>query len=163
VTGRSPYTVTSVTQVPGDPTAYVLQLSKPLGGGNPVTGVAPTTEENGDRITVTVPDAGVAGAFSTTMNVLQGDTDHFNEGANHVVLARDYSEIKKKFFKNTNSVPEGNAETDYSIFHDIDGTGNILARDYSEVKKRFFQSLAPPPVAAEDMFSATRISDEVLK
>ncbi|HET7719578.1 MAG TPA: LamG-like jellyroll fold domain-containing protein, partial [Acidimicrobiales bacterium] len=41
----SSYTVTNVAQVPGDPTAYVLTLNKPLGGGNPVTGVAPTVSE----------------------------------------------------------------------------------------------------------------------
>jgi hypothetical protein len=65
------------------------------------------------------------------------------------VLARDYSEIKKKFFKNTESVPDGNPETNYSVFHDVDASGNILARDYAEVKKRFFQTLSiPAPVAA---------------
>ena len=74
------------------------------------------------------------------MDVLQGDTDHLNEGANHVVLARDYSEVKKKFFKNTSSAVEG-TDADYNPFYDVDASGSILARDYSEVKKRFFQSL----------------------
>ena len=46
--------------VPGDPTAYVLQLSKPLGGGNPVTGVAQGVEQlQGARRRVEPePDAG---------------------------------------------------------------------------------------------------------
>ena len=45
--------------------------------------------------------------------------------------------------------PETGADTDYSAFHDIDGTGQILATDYAEVKKRFFNSLpGPEPQAA---------------
>jgi hypothetical protein len=159
----SPYTVTSVTPVPGDPTAFVLQLSKPLGGGNPTTGVAPSTAENGDYVTFGVPGGGPAGSnFSLRMNVLQGDTDHLNETVeNHAVLARDFAEVKKKFFKSTLDAPAGN-DTDYSPFHDVDGSGNILARDYAEVKKRFFQSLPPPPAAAGETFSSARIADEVL-
>jgi hypothetical protein len=174
VAGRNPaassYSVSSLSQIPGDPQTLVLTLNKPLGGGNPVTGVAPTPAENGDRIRFTDPSGGAGGApYSLLLNILQGDTDHFNEGANHVVLARDYSEIKKKFFKNTNTVPTG-ADTDYNPFYDIDGTGNILARDYSEVKKRFFQTLStaaaiapvPTAAAAPSLFGASRIADEVL-
>ena len=160
----SSYTITGVAPVTGDPAAFVLTLSKPLGGGNPATGVAPTNAENGDDITLGVPGGGAAGsAFLLKMHVLQGDTDHLAEAGNHVVLARDYSEVKKKFFKDTDDVPAGN-DTDYSVFHDVDASGNILARDYSEVKKRFFQNLPPPPAAAAgDLFGSARVADEVLK
>ena len=94
------------------------------------------------------------------MNVLQGDTDHLSEGATHVVLARDYSEVKKKFFKTTTDVPAGN-DTDYSVFHDVDASGNILARDYSEVKKRFFSSLPAGQVAAAAVtFGDRRVEED---
>ena len=142
------YVVTGVTPVAGDPAAFVLTLNRPLGGGNPAAGAAPTAEENGDRITITVPGGGpAAGNYVLRLNVLQGDTDHDGEGASHAVLARDYAEVKKRFFKNTND-PAAGTDADYSPFHDVDATGSILANDYSEVKKRFFQALAPPPVAA---------------
>jgi hypothetical protein len=163
VTGlKGNYTVTAVTPVAGDPTAFILTLNKPLGGGNPTTGLAPTVDENGDVITLGVPGGGSAGTnFSLKMNVLQGDTDHLGEGSAHAVLARDYSEVKKKFFKNTADVPTG-ADTDYSIFHDVDASGVILARDYSEVKKRFFQQLNVPAASEGAVFSSTRVAEEVL-
>jgi hypothetical protein len=147
--GAAVYTVTSVTPVAGDPTAFVLQLNKPLGGGNPATGAAPTEQENGDYVTLGVPDAGAGGgSFTLRMKVLQGDTDHLNETADtHGVLARDFSEVKKKFFKDTTSAVEG-TDADYSPFHDVDASGSILARDFSEVKKRFFQNLPAPPAPA---------------
>jgi len=147
-----------VRPVIGDPTAFLITLNKPLGGGNPATGAAPTVDENGDVITLGVPGGGPAGSnYSLKMNVLQGDTDHLSEGNSHVVLARDYSEIKKKFFKDTDDVPAGN-DTDYSPFYDVDASGSILARDYSEVKKRFFQALAVPTAAAGEGLSSTGIT-----
>jgi hypothetical protein len=154
------YTVTSVTPVAGDPTAFVVTLNQPLGGGNPVTGVAPTANENGDRITLGVPGGGAAGgAFSLRMNVLQGDTDHTGENGTHSVLAADFSAVKKKFFKNTND-PVTGTDADYSVFHDVNGSGDILANDFSEVKKRFFQQMVAPPAAATaaSPFSAARIA-----
>jgi hypothetical protein len=161
------YTATAVTPVAGDPTAFVVTLSQPLGGGNPTTGVAPTPAQNGDRVTVGVPGGGPAGtAFSYRMNVLQGDTDHTGEtGGEHSVLAADFSAVKKKFFKDTTS-PVTGTDVDYSAFHDVNGSGNILANDFSEVKKRFFQNLAAPPAAAarltlsgvsKDLFSSSAI------
>jgi hypothetical protein len=156
------YTVTAVTAVSGDPTAFVLTLGKPLGGGNLTTGAAPTANENGDRITLSVPGAGAGGAtFSIGMKVVQGDVDHQGESA-HNVLARDYAEVKKRFFKNSSQTPS-NPDTDYTPFHDVDGNGQILARDYAEVKKRFFQNLpAAPAAAAAATFGGTRIAEEVL-
>jgi parallel beta-helix repeat protein len=137
------YNATSVTQVAGDPTAYVVTLNKPLGGGNPTAGTAPTTSENGDRITV-----GVTGStVSLPLRVLQGDTDHTGENGTHSVLAADFSAVKKKFFKST-ADPVTGADTDYSVFHDVNGSGDILANDFSEVKKRFFQDMAGVPAAA---------------
>jgi hypothetical protein len=157
-----------VTPVAGDPTAFVLQLNKPLGGGNPTAGVAPTADENGDYVTLSIPGAGSAGGnFTFRMNVLQGDTDHLDETADtHAVLARDFAEVKKRFFKDTDD-PVLNDGADYSAFHDVDGSGSILARDFAEVKRRFFQALPPPPAApassaervsiTSDMFGAKRI------
>jgi hypothetical protein len=158
------YTITSVTQVAGDPTAFTVTLDKPLGGGNPTTGVAPTANENGDHITLSVPGAGAAGGnFTLRMNILQGDTDHTGEtGGTHSVLAADYSAVKKRFFKDTTDTTTG--DTSYSPFHDVNGNGSILANDFSEVKKRFFQNLAPAAAAAsaESLLGATRVAEEVL-
>jgi len=148
------YTATSVTQVAGDPTAYVVTLSKPLGGGNPTAGTAPTTSENGDRITVAVTGSTV----SVPLKVLQGDTDHTGEAGTHSVLAADFSAVKKKFFKSTADVPAGN-DTDYSPFHDVNGSGDILANDFSEVKKRFFQDMAGVPTAAASLSLSGITSD----
>ena len=158
--GLSAYTVEAVAQVPSDPTAYVLTLNKPLGGGDPVTGVAPTDDENGDRITLDVAGGAPGGNnFLFVLSVLQGDADHLNETfLTHAVLARDFAEVKKKFFAETGS-PVTGTDTDYSPFHDVDGSGSILARDFAEVKKRFFQVLPPPPIAPTEGLapgSATR-------
>ena len=67
--------------------------------------------------------------YSLTLNVLQGDVD--KSGG---VVAADYSDVKKRFFKSTTSTVTGTS-ADYSAFHDVDGSGSILANDYSEVKK----------------------------
>ena len=89
---------------------------------------------------------------------MPGDVDRSG-----TVLATDYVQVKKKFFKNTTS-PDTGADTDYSPFHDVDGSGTILATDYAEVKKRFFNSLpgpeplSLPPLAAAplSLFGADR-------
>jgi hypothetical protein len=153
-----------VTPVVGDPTAFILTLNKPLGGGNPALGVQPTDAENGDQIKLGVARAGPAGSnFSLTMHVLQGDTDHLDEtSTTHAVLARDFAEVKRRFFKDTDD-PVLNDGADYSAFHDVDGSGSILARDFAEVKRRFFQALPPPPAAAAgELFGASRIAEGVL-
>jgi hypothetical protein len=151
------YQATAVAPVAGDPTAFIVTLNKPLGGGVLATGTAPSAQENGDRITVGVNGAGANGTnFSLRMNILQGDTDHTGENGTHSVLAADYSEVKKKFFLTT-------ADANYSAFHDVNGSGDILANDFSEVKTRFFQQMPPPPpAAAGDLFSAKRVAEEVL-
>ena len=107
-----------------DPQTYALHLNQVL-GGNPAT-----TATNGDKVRLNVPTGGAAGTnFTMVMNVVQGDVDKSGS-----VLAADYSAVKKKFFKNTNSAPAG-TDADYSPFHDVDASGSILANDYSEVKK----------------------------
>jgi parallel beta-helix repeat protein len=137
------YVVVGVAPVAGDPAAFLITLNKPLGGGNPAQGVTPTADENGDRVTLTVRGGGPAGTdYARHINVLQGDTDHVGEDATHTVLARDYAEVKKRFFKNTND-PAAGTDADYSAFHDVDASGVILALDYAEVKKRFFHTLSP--------------------
>jgi hypothetical protein len=160
------YTITSVTPVAGDPTAFVVTFNQPLGGGNPTTGVAPTANENGDRITVGVPVGSGGANFNVRMSVLQGDTDHTGESGTHSVLAADFSAVKKKFFKST-ADPVTGADTDYSVYHDVNGSGDILANDFSEVKKRFFQQMPPPPPESagalalsgvtKDLFGSTAI------
>jgi hypothetical protein len=156
------YTATAVAPVAGDPTAYLITLNKPLGGGNPTLGTAPTPQENGDRITMKVTGAGAAGTdFSLRMNVLQGDLDHTGEAGTHSTLAADTSALKKKFFSSTTNVGSGDAA--YSVFADVDGSGVILADDFSAVKKRFFEQMPPPPPAAAGaLFSTSRVAEEVL-
>jgi hypothetical protein len=156
------YTISSVTPVAGDPTAFVVTFNQPLGGGNPTTGVAPTPNENGDRVTLTVPSAGPGGApLTVRMNVLQGDVDHTGEtGGTHTVLAADFSAVKKKFFKNT-SDPATGADTDYSAFHDVNGSGDILANDFSEVKKRFFQQMVPATSASSTQLAAASATKDL--
>ena len=81
------------------------------------------------------------GDFVFRLNYLAGDTTR-----DRTVLAQDYSDVKKKFFKSTAS-PVTGTDADYGIFHDIDGSGMILAFDYSEVKNRFFDTLPGPEPA----------------
>jgi hypothetical protein len=161
------YTATNVAQVVGDPTAFVITLNRPLGGGDPATGTAPTAQQNGDHINFVLNNGGPGGSnFLARFDVLQGDTDHAGEtGATHNVLANDFAAVKNRFFKSTISPVTGT--NDYSVFHDVDGNGSIVANDFAEVKKRFFQSLAPPPQVAGgalegasitgDLFGASRI------
>jgi len=146
--GKQDYTVTTVTQL--DPQTYALHLDKALGSPG-------TTATNGDKVRLKIPSGGPAGTdFSVIMNVLQGDVDKSRS-----VLANDYSAVKARFFKNTNSVPSGT--NDYSPFMDVDGSGSILANDYSAVKARFFQNLTgPDPASASALFSSERVAEEVL-
>lgn len=143
---RSDYRVTSVTQVAGDPTTYVLRLERPLGN-------LPEGGENGDRIDLTVADAGPGGSdFRQRVTVLQGDVDKSGS-----VLANDYSAVKARFFQNTTT-------PNYTAFHDIDGSGSILANDYSTVKARFFDNLPVEPIPAATtpaaLFGQTRVRAE---
>jgi hypothetical protein len=141
------YTAVAVTPVAGDPTAFLVTLNQPLGGGTPATGVAPSAQQNGDRVTVALAFPDFGGTTSAVrMNVLQGDVDHTGENGTHSVLAADYSAVRKKFFKTTADAT--NDDASYSPFHDVNGSGDILANDFSEVKKRFFQQMPPPPAAA---------------
>ena len=78
---------------------------------------------------------GVAGGdFRFRFNVLAGDVDR-----NGVVVASDFSDVKRRFF--TSTTVEGSGSNRYSVFHDVDGDGRIVAEDYSEVKRRFFNTL----------------------
>ena len=75
-----------------DPQTFVLRLDRPL--GNLPT---PPGGDNGDRIKLTVPGGGPGGAaYTRTINVLQGDVDKSGS-----VVANDFSDVKKKFFKST--------------------------------------------------------------
>jgi hypothetical protein len=146
---RAAYTVTSVSSMPGDPLAFVLTLSRPLGGGNPATGVAPTANENGDRVTLGVPGgAAGGGALSLVVKVLQGDANQ-----NSTVLADDFSDVRKRFFTTTSGT--AGTDTSYSPYHDINGSGDILANDFSEVKKRFFEELPPATVASPNVVASS--------
>jgi hypothetical protein len=140
---KQDYVVQSVTAL--DPQTYVLRLAQPLGG-------AGTAATNGDRITLTVTGGGPGGTNSTTrLSVVQGDVDRSGS-----VVANDFSDVKKKFFRSTNQ-PGPAGDTQYTVFHDVDGSGQIVAADFSEVKKRFFQSLpAPAPAAALGVASVTK-------
>jgi hypothetical protein len=131
---RSDYTVSTVTAL--DPQTFVLRLDRAL--GNLPT---PPGGENGDRITISMAGGPGGPAFSQRLNVLQGDVDRSGS-----VVANDFSDVKKKFFKSTTA--PGSGDTGYTVFHDVDGSGQIVANDFSEVKKRFFDNLPPPPAAA---------------
>jgi hypothetical protein len=86
-------------------------------------------------------DGTPGGDFLFRVNLLPGDVNR-----NGTVLADDFSDVKKRFFKSTTNVGAGDSA--YSDFHDVNGDGIILAFDFSEVKKRFFNRLpdAPPPL-----------------
>jgi hypothetical protein len=96
----------------------------------------------GDRFRVT--DDALGGSPGFAFNVLPGDVDR--GGA---VLANDFSDVKKKFFKSTAN--PGAGDTGYTVFHDVDGSGSIVAGDFSEVKKRFFNTLPAQPVITSAM------------
>ena len=74
------------------------------------------------------------------------------------VLANDFSEVKARFFQNSNQAA-------YSPFHDVDGSGSVLANDFSAVKARFFHNLPTAPTGAvvagsgitKDLFSSAAI------
>jgi hypothetical protein len=155
LTGDRPggnYTVTAVNQL--DPQTFVLVLDRPL--GNLSTG-----GENGVRVNMVVPGGGAAGAnFSLVLNALQGDVNHVGEST-HSVVAADFSDVKARFFRTT-SQPGPAGPTQYTVFHDVDGSGGILANDFSFVKARFFDSLLTTPFPVAAAFSGTRIAEEVL-
>jgi fibronectin type 3 domain-containing protein len=144
---RSDYTVSTVTAL--DPQTYVLRLDRTL--GNLPT---PPGGENGDRVKLTVNGAGPGGAaYVRTINVLQGDVDK-----NGSVIANDFSDVKKKFFRST-TAPGPAGDTQYTVFHDVDGNGSIIANDFSEVKKRFFDNLPAAPAGASGMAVASITRD----
>jgi len=92
------------------------------------------------------------GDFLFRTYVLPGDVDHSQS-----VLAQDFSDVKKKFFKSANE-PGPAGDQQYTLYHDINGDGIILAFDFSEVKKRFFDSLpVAQPAAAASLFGATPV------
>jgi hypothetical protein len=132
-----------------DPTHVLYTLSQPL-GGNPAT-----TATNGDRFRLTVADgAAGGGTYELRFNVVQGDVNKSRS-----VLADDFSDVKKKFFRSTgNPGPAG--DTQYTAFHDVNGSGSILADDFSEVKKRFFHGLPAATVASSgDSLTASVTGD----
>jgi hypothetical protein len=94
----------------------------------------------------------IGGPFLLRLDVLPGDVDDSG-----VVLANDFSDVKKKFFRSTEDPGPADA-TQYTAFHDVDGTGVILANDYSEVKKHFFDTLPPAPPVASSPFGVLAIT-----
>ena len=144
---RSDYAVTSAL---ADPKTVVLTLARPLGdpgSGNP----------DGDRLRLTVPNAAAGGAaYVLNFNVLQGDVTN-----NGQVLADDFSDVKKRFFKDTTDTTS--TDTSYSAYQDVNGDGTILAFDFSEVKKRFFDALPPAAASVQGAaFGGRRITQQVL-
>jgi ELWxxDGT repeat protein len=148
------YAVTRVNAVPGDPLAFVFALDRPLGGDGP------DETRNGDRLTLSIAGAGPNGtSLALRLNVLQGDVN-----ADGNVLATDYADVKKKFFRGTaGPFDAANPAVNYSPFHDVDGSGVILATDYAEVKKRFFHSLPAEPAAPAGATLASRRSRPVTR
>jgi hypothetical protein len=89
------------------------------------------------------------GDFLFRANVLPGDADRSTS-----VLAQDFSDVKKKFFKGANE-PGAAGDQQYSVYHDINGDGIILAFDFSEVKKRFFDTLPTIQPQSASLFGTT--------
>lgn len=144
---RSDYAVTTSLL---DSKTVVATLPRPLGN-------LPTGGDNGDRIHLTI--LGLAAGidpFSLNFNVLQGDVDRSG-----TVVAQDFSEVKAKFFRSTNS--PGSGASGYDVYHDVDASGQIVANDFSAVKARFFDNLPAAAASAGSAFSSTRIADDVLR
>jgi parallel beta-helix repeat protein len=129
-----------------------LTLQLRSGGVRDLVGRALDGEWSGGSSTFPSGNGTPGGDFLFSINVLPGDVN-----GNGSVLADDFSEVKRKFFKDTTDTSAGDAS--YTPFHDVDGSGSILAVDFSEVKKRFFTRLPATPVEASGV---TRVADEVL-
>jgi uncharacterized delta-60 repeat protein len=142
VAGSDPdagYAVASVAEI--DPRTFVLTLDRPL--ATTAAGAA-----KGDRVRLAVAGNAAVQSYELRFNALPGDVN-----GSGLVDAFDYSEVKKRFFKDANAAPTG--ANDYGPLYDVDGSGSILAEDYSQVKKRFFAALpgvtalaAAPPATA---------------
>jgi hypothetical protein len=146
---RTDYTVTGVETL--DDRTVRLTLDRPLGnvsGGGIV----------GDRVTLTVPGAGAGGGnFVQQVNVLQGDANRDTAGR---VNANDQGYVKSRLNRSTTS-PTSPTQSSYTIFADVDASGRVNSNDQGAVKSRLNDNM-PAPAAAGDMFSTTRIAEEVL-
>jgi hypothetical protein len=145
---RTDYTVTGVETL--DDRTVRLTLDRPLGnvsGGGIV----------GDRVTLTVPGAGANGGnFVQQVNVLQGDANRDTAGR---VNANDQGYVKSRLNRSTTS-PTSPTQSSYTIFADVDASGRVNSNDQGAVKSRLNDNM--PALAAAEMFSATRIADEIL-
>ena len=99
-------------------------------------------------------DGAAGGNFAAPFDVLPGDVN-----GDGIVLADDFSAVKKKFFSTPTSTLTGDKA--YTALHDVDGSGFILANDFSEVKRRFFNAL-PPVDSAQAPLAVRRVVEEVL-
>ena len=90
------------------------------------------------------------GDFDFRLNVVAGDVNR-----NGVVLADDFSEVRRKFFSTAANPGAGPAA--YSIFHDVNGSASILADDFSDVKRRFFNTLPGGEPAASSVPALRRL------
>jgi hypothetical protein len=125
-------------------------------GGVSSTGGALDGDWNNAGDTFPSGDGTAGGDLRFRFNVLPGDTNR-----NGTVVADDFSDVKKKFFKSTTN--PGAGDTGYTVFHDVDGNGSIVANDFSEVKKRFFNTLPagePSAAAVASLFGDNRLSDD---
>jgi hypothetical protein len=130
----------------------LLDLDADAGGVN-AAGVALDGEWASGADTFPSGDGTPGGDFRFQVNVLPGDTTRSGS-----VVADDFSEVKKRFFRSTTS-PGPAGDTQYTIFHDVDGSSSIVAADFSEVKRRFFNTLPPnPPPAIAASFGDRRIT-----
>ena len=146
---RQDYTVTQVTPI--DDRTFALRLDRALGniaGG----GV------DGDRIRLTIAGAGPGGGnFVQLINVLQGDASRDALGR---VNAADQGYVKARLNRTSNA-PGTGTQTLYTVFADVNGDGRVNAADQGAVKSRANDGM-PAAAPAGDLFSATRIAEEVL-
>ena len=135
----SDYAVTGVTQI--DPQTFALTLDRPLG----VVPAAQGGGQNGDRVTLTLPGGGPGGgAYSLTLNVLQGDA---NRGGNVVNSFGDLAFVRARL--NRSAASPGTSGATYTPWADVNGSGDINSfGDLAAVRARLNDALPAAPAAA---------------
>jgi dockerin type I repeat protein len=132
---RSDYAVIGVSQL--GPQTYVLTLDRALGN-------LPGVGQDGDRVKLTVPDAGPGGSdFHLTLNPLQGDANRAGEA----VTVLDLNTVKARLNR-TAGDPASTPPPQYTAFADVNATGDITSLDLNAVKARLNDSLPESSAAA---------------
>jgi len=147
----SDYAVNAAEQLDGQ--TVVLTLDRPL-GAQPAASADPTM---GDRIRLSVPNAGPAGAtYALDLNALQGDADR---AANARVTAIDLGFVKARLNRTAGEAPAAGAI--YTAFADVNGDGRINAVDLGAVKARVNDFLPAPLAPAGAAITADSMTKDL--